>query len=109
MTLNKQKQKIESEEQFKIHAETARVCWKEIELFYAKGNLIFVAEDLDLIKVAHSLSMDDTEQVDQWIKENKLLRSFDEQARLWAESEEDIWSVVVKPWVLVQPTKKTIN
>ena len=107
--LEKEQQQLELEEKHKIHAETARVQWKEVELFYAKGTMIFVADDLDLIKVAHSLSIDDTSQVERWIEENKLLRSFDEQAKFWADSKEDLWSVVVKPWVLVQSIKKTVN
>ncbi len=107
--LEEELQQVEAEEKFKIHAETAKVVWKEIELFYAKGMMIYVHPELDLIKVAYHLSEDNTQQVEQWIEQGKILRSFDEQAAHWAESKEDIWSVVVKPWVLVQAVKKTIN
>ena len=107
--LEDERQQIEAEEKFKIHAETAKVVWKEIEIFYARGMMIYVHPDLDLIKVAFHLSHDNTQQIEQWINERKILRSFDEQASYWADSKEDIWSVVVKPWVLVQAVKQTIN
>lgn len=107
--LEEQLNTIETEEKTKILEETAKVVWKQIELFYAKGVMISVSEELDLIQVAHNLSIDNTEKIDQWIKDGLLLRSFDEQASVWAKSEEAIWTVVVKPWVLVQGTRKTIN
>lgn len=107
--LEDERQQIEAEEKFKIHAETAKVVWKEIELFYAKGAMIYVHPELDLIKVAFHLSHDNTQQIEQWIEQEMILRSFDEQATHWADSQEEIWSVVVKPWVLVQAVKQTIN
>ncbi|MDP1705106.1 MAG: DUF2288 family protein [Sulfurimicrobium sp.] len=33
---------------------------------------------------------------------NKIGRESDEQAKTWLESDALLWSVVVKPWILVQ-------
>ena len=105
----KQKQQLQNTEKAKIHAETARTRWQDIALFYAKGQMIHVSETLDLIDVAHRLSIDDNEQIEQWINADLLQRGFDELAKTWADSEEELWTVVVKPWVLVQTVNKTLN
>ncbi len=96
------KQEIELGEKGKIVAETARISWKDLEIFYARGMAILVSPALDLIEVAHCLSLDESDQIEQWLNSEKLLRTFDEQAKTWSERDEDVWSVVVKPWVLVQ-------
>lgn len=106
LDLQSDKEEIENNERGKIVAETARISWKDLEIFYARGVVILVSSDLDLIKVAHSLSLDESEQIEQWIDSNSLQRTFDEQARNWSEADEDVWSVVVKPWVLVQQVKE---
>ncbi len=98
---------IETEEKRNILSETSRVVWKEVEFFYAKGIMIYVSDELDLIQVAHTLAIDDAEQIEEWVNAKKILRSFDQQAKTWSEGGEEIWSVVVKPWVLVQPIKKS--
>ena len=95
-------ERLLQEEKNKIVSETARVGWQEIERFYAQGVLILVDESLDLVNVAHRISMDEKEQIEQWISTQKLLRDFNEQAKQWADTGADIWCVVVKPWVLVQ-------
>ena len=97
-----EQEKIEEIEQGKIVAETARIEWSSLEFFYARGLAILVSDELDLVKVAHALSQDEAEQISTWIDTGKLHRSFDEQAKLWSDSDADVWSVVVKPWVLVQ-------
>ena len=108
-SLKEEQDKLAQSEKIKIHAETARTCWKDIALFYAKGQMIHVSEKLDLIEVAHCLSIDDTAQIEKWIEESLIQRAFDELAGTWAESGEDLWAVVVKPWVLVQAVNNTVN
>jgi hypothetical protein len=48
-------------------AETAKIGWPELERFFARGILLHVARDLDLVSVAEAIASDDTAQVTQWL------------------------------------------
>lgn len=86
----------------KINLETSQIAWKELLRFFASGTVIAVSPELDLVEVATRISVDDTVQVEQWMSTGRLGKVSDEQARTWLENDALVWSVVVKPWVLVQ-------
>ncbi|OWW22652.1 DUF2288 domain-containing protein [Noviherbaspirillum denitrificans] len=89
----------------KINGETARMQWKALERFYAAGAVIAVSADLDLVEVAYRIASDDKEAVAQWMAGNKVARVSDAQASAWQEGDVALWTVVVKPWILVQQDK----
>lgn len=91
----------------KLNQETAEIPWTELLRFYAAGSVISVADDLDLVEVAARMSGDDTEAVARWIDENRIARVSDAQAQAWVASDASLWTVVVKPWILVQERKAT--
>lgn len=86
----------------KINLETSRIAWKELLRFFASGTVIGVSSELDLVDVATHISADDKPQVEQWMATGKIGKVSDNQAREWLESDAMLWSVVVKPWILVQ-------
>ena len=86
----------------KINLETSQIAWKELLRFFASGTVIAVSPELDLVDVAIHISEDRKEQVEQWLSANKLGKVSDDQARTWLESDAMVWSVVVRPWILVQ-------
>ena len=88
-----------------LNAETAKILWKELEKFFANGTTIYVSPDLDLIDVALEVCHDNKVQMEKWMAEEKVGQVSDDQAIEWLEAETTVWSVVVKPWVLVQPLK----
>jgi hypothetical protein len=90
-------------ERARINAETAKIAWRELQLFFAQGNAIAVSPTLDLVDVALQMSHDNREQVDVWMKEGSVGPVSDAQALEWLEANALMWSVVVRPWVLVQP------
>ena len=92
-------------EKAKIVGETAKAPWKELERFYAQGVLILVDSSLDLIDVSFAISSDDSQQVHQWMEVGLLKRNFDQQAIAWEKDNSDVWTVVIKPWILVQNPK----
>ena len=92
-------------EKAKIVSETAKIHWKEIETFFAQGKLILVDESLDLIEVGYAISVDDTQQVKQWMQDNLLSREFTQKAIDFEKDNKELWSVVIRPWVLIQPLK----
>ena len=88
-----------------LNAETAKIYWKEVETFFANVAVIYVSSELDLIDVALDICLDNKLKVQQWMSENLVNKVSDQQALEWLSGDTVLWSVVVKPWVLVQPIK----
>jgi hypothetical protein len=88
-----------------INSQTARMPWKELLRFFASGTVIFVSEELDLVDVGVQISLDNKTAVAQWMEEKRIARVSDEQAQAWLDADASLWTVVVKPWLLVQPMK----
>ena len=89
-----------------IHAETARIAWRELQYLFAGGKVIQVDAGLDLVEVALQFSRDNRSAVEAWVAAGSIAHVSDRQARAWLESDADVWAVVVKPWVLVQDIKR---
>lgn len=86
----------------KINGETARYQWKDLQRFFAAGAVIVVHDELDLVDVAMRIASDDTEAVRQWMAAGRIGQVSDVQASTWLEADASLWTVVVKPWILVQ-------
>lgn len=97
--------KTEQADRARLHGETAKINWSELQRFFASGAAVAVAPELDLLEVAYQMSRDNKTRVAQWMDEGQLGKVSDEQARLWLDADALVWSVVVKPWVLVQAVK----
>jgi len=89
-----------------INTQTARISWHELQRFFATGNCVYVAPELDLVAVAYYFAKDDAARIKTWMDSNQLGRVTDEQAKTWLVEEADLWSVVIKPWVLLQREKQ---
>jgi hypothetical protein len=89
-------------ERARINGETAKIPWLELQRFFAAGKVMWVAAELDLVDIAWALQQDDLQQVRAWTEARQLTPVSDEQARAWVGADALLWSVVVKPWVLVQ-------
>lgn len=85
-----------------LNAQTARISWAELERHFARGTVIWVAPDLDLVEVAVLMVRDTKVVIAQLMESGKLGQLRDEQAGDWAGREADLWAVVAAPWVLVQ-------
>ena len=85
-----------------INEQTAQMHWTELERFFASGKVIAVAGELDLIDVGARIAADDKESVLAWMNAGLLKKVTDEQAGSWHEQDTLLWTVVVKPWILVQ-------
>jgi hypothetical protein len=86
----------------KLLAETAKIAWPELERFFARGMLLRVARDLDLVTVAAAIAEDDTAQVAQWLSSGLVERMQADTAADFAARDPELWAVVVSPWVCVQ-------
>lgn len=86
----------------RLNLETAQIAWTSLQRFFAQGSVIWVHGSLDLIKVAHQIADDDSKMIKQWMTEKKLAQVSDAQAKKWLQADAWLWSVVIRPLVLVQ-------
>ena len=89
----------------KLNSETARMRWKDLLVYFAGGSVIAVGDGLDLVDVALCITQDDKAAVAQWMAEQRLGQVSDQQAAAWLEADTVLWTVVVRPWILVQQQK----
>lgn len=80
----------------------APISFQELQKFFAKGLLITVADELDLLDVAVTLHEDDTAKVQNWMDNGLIARAHDEHAKFWVDNRSMLMAVTVAPWVLVQ-------
>ncbi|WP_263262902.1 DUF2288 domain-containing protein [Pseudomonas sp. RIT-PI-S] len=86
----------------KLLGETARISWQELQPFFAKGALLWVAPAVDLIRVAEAMADNDKSQVSAWLEAGDLQKVGEGLAAELLEREPELWAVVVSPWVLFQ-------
>jgi hypothetical protein len=89
----------------KINRETARLPWTELLKHFAQGNVVWVADTLDLVDVAVRISHDDKASIGQWMEAGLLAKVDDQQAQRWLETDAQLWASVVSPFILVQQEK----
>jgi hypothetical protein len=89
----------------KVNRETARLPWTELLKHFAAGNVVWVANSLDLVDVAVRISHDDKANISQWMNSGLLAKVSDTQAAQWLETNAELWAVVVSPFILVQQEK----
>ena len=87
----------------RLLGETARAPWAELQRFFAQGLVLAADGRLDLIEVGVVLATDNTAQFTHWREQGLLDQVSDEQASRWHEGDARLWTMVVKPWIVVQP------
>jgi hypothetical protein len=95
----------DTELRLKVNRETARLPWTELLKHFAAGNVVWIANSLDLVDVAVRVSHDDKANIAQWMNAGLLARVSDEQAQAWLKANAELWAVVVSPFILVQQEK----
>ena len=86
----------------KLLGETAIIGWPELQPFFARGALLWVDAQLDLIAVAEALAQDQREVFAGWMKAGQVEKLSAARAMDFVEREPTLWAVVVSPWVVVQ-------
>ena len=93
----------------KLNIETGLIAWDELARHFARGVVIRVSPELDLVEVGQALLSDDAPAVDCWRQSTQLERASDDDARRWHANSSEFWALVVAPWVLVQEIEKTAD
>ncbi len=91
----------------KLNRETSTMEWTELLRHFAAGTVVAVSDALDLVEVAVRFTKDDKQAVMQWMEARHIEKVSDAQAQAWLDAEAVLWTVVVRPWVLVQLKKAT--
>ena len=89
----------------KINQETAKIPWVDLLRFFARGRVVVVGPELDLVDIAALAAADRVDELEVHLAEGGIAKPSDEQARLWLGTDALLWTVVVKPWVFVQELK----
>jgi hypothetical protein len=86
----------------KLNLETSRIHWHELQTYFARGQVVRVSPDLDLLDVAAELAADNKQRFAQWMEKKQIGDVAPETAQAWYDCNAELWAVVVAPWVLVQ-------
>ncbi|MCH8497856.1 MAG: DUF2288 domain-containing protein [Marinobacter sp.] len=86
----------------KLNLETSRIPWRDLQVYYARGHVVKVATDLDLLDVALELTRDNKAQFEQWMDSQQVGDVTPALAQSWYDHNTELWAVVIAPWVLVQ-------
>ena len=86
----------------KLNLETSRIHWHELQTYFARGQVVRVSPDLDLLDVAAELAADNKQRFAQWMEKKQIGDVAPETAQAWYDRNAELWAVVVAPWVLVQ-------
>lgn len=85
-----------------LNHETGRLRWAEAEPHFARGMIVKVAAELDIVAVAAAMAADDKTTFSRWLETGQVARANTEDAIHWHDTQAEFWAVVVAPWVLVQ-------
>ena len=86
----------------KILLETARMDWRELARWFARGVVVVAEPGLDLVETAACLAENDRARLQGWIETSQIRRALDADAKRWHAADQEFWAVVIAPWVLVQ-------
>lgn len=89
-----------------LNLETAQIEWQALERFFAAGNVIFIDSSLDLVEIAAHMAQDNHTNIEHLIQSGKIKPVSDQQAMQWQADSSTLWSIVIKPWVLVQENQR---
>ncbi len=82
--------------------QTAQMSWAEIMPIFAKGMVLWIASDQDLVAVAEQIINDDKKTISALMQQKALHNLKDEQALDFHQRDPELWAVVVAPWLIVQ-------
>jgi hypothetical protein len=86
----------------KLNLETSRIHWHELQTYFARGQVVRVSPDLDLLEVATELAADNKARFEQLMNDGRVGEVAPDTARDWYDRNAELWAVVIAPWVLVQ-------
>ena len=56
----------------KLNLETSRIHWHELQTYFARGQVVRVSPDLDLLEVATESAADNQARFEQWMNDGRV-------------------------------------
>ena len=60
-----------------------KIDWQSLQRYYARGQLILVNPDLDLVDIAVRIALDDSETISGYLERTLLQKPDDDMAKQW--------------------------
>jgi len=86
----------------RLNLETAKISWKELEVFFAKGNLLTVSSGQNLINVAEQIASDKQNEIESLILSKNIEFASPSWVKENCANNPTLWAVVVAPYVVCQ-------
>ncbi|MEE4246032.1 MAG: DUF2288 family protein [Kangiellaceae bacterium] len=102
-SVNDQQAQLEQLELAKINMDTAKASWQELEVFFARGQIIAVDKQLDLVQVAKQLMDDNKEFFEQQLEQGYIIKPDIDWVKKNCHATTLFWTTVIAPYVLIQP------
>ena len=74
----------ENERRYLLNQESGKLAWKELQVHFARGVLIYVDDSLDLVSVADTFLLDDKSRLEPWFESKLIQITPDSIANRWA-------------------------
>lgn len=85
-----------------LNQHSGKLAWSELERHFARGVVLKVAVELDLIDVAVAMVENNCDTISGWVDHAAVEPVSTEDAKRWHDQTSTFWAVVVAPWVLIQ-------
>lgn len=86
----------------RIEKESGELNWSELQAHFARGVVIYVSKDENLISVAEEVVKDNASHIEAMLESKQISRVSDDTARQWVVTNPLMRAVVIAPWVLIQ-------
>ena len=96
------KAETEAELRTRLNSEAAKIPWRELQRHFARGAILLIAADLDLVEVAVKMVRDEVGDIETWRSSEQIRPASDDDAVAWLQRDAALWAVVAAPWVLIQ-------
>ena len=100
---------LEPDLRTRLHGETAKIAWPELERHFARGVVVAVAPELDLVEVAFAMASDDKSALEGWLQSQQVAPVSEAQALDYVTRQPTFWAVVVAPWVVIQEARPKLD
>lgn len=102
--------KVDKEvESAKLNIDTGVMAWEELARHFARGVVVCINAELDLVTVGQAMLNDNATLIEQWREKGQFRRASDDDARRWHRESSEFWALVIAPWVIVQEKDKSAD
>jgi hypothetical protein len=89
----------------KLEKYSGEVDWNYLQPHFKAGNMIYVDPRLDLKQAGLAFTKDQKHLVEKWLKSGDLMQPCELHAQHWEKEKRQFKAMIVRPFILAQPTK----